>query len=144
MKEKIESLRRDQQEKLQKHNEMLNKLQREKELKALEKNLEKEKKQYNVERTAKAKEYQKKAMLESIKEKEEKVSRIKEDRDNALKNREIMRKMLVKELLAMRDGKLSEEYIREKYGGIHDDEVFEDMIMEMKKQVAPKGVSKLL
>lgn len=143
MKEKIESLRRDQQEKLQKHNEMLNKLQREKELKALEKNLEKEKKQYNVERTAKAKEYQKKAMLESIKEKEEKVSRIKEDRDNALKNREIMRKMLVKELLAMRDGKLSEEYIREKYGGIHDDEVFEDMIMEMKKQVAPKGVSKL-
>lgn len=143
MKEKIESIKKEQNDKLQKYNETIMKVQREKELKNIEKKFERERKLVNVERVNRAKLYEREVMVKKITQADRKVSQIKEDRDNAYRNRELMRKQLTKDLHLMRDGMIAEEVIRSKYGGIHDDDVFEEMIDKIKKEMGPKGSSKI-
>lgn len=142
MKEKIETIKKEQNEKLQRYNETIMRVQREKELKNLEKKFDRERKLFNVERIGKAKEYEREVMVKKLNEVDHKFSRIKEDRELAFKNREVLRKQLNKDLHLMRDGLISEEVIRSKYSGIHDEEVFEGMIADMKKEMGPKGVSR--
>lgn len=144
MKDKIESIKKEQNEKLQRYNETIMRVQREKELKNIEKKFDRERKLFNVERISKAKEYEREVMVKKLNEVDHKISKIKEDRELAFKNREVLRKQLNKDLHLMRDGLISEEVIRSKYSGIHDEEVFEGMIANIKKEMGPKGVSRML
>jgi hypothetical protein len=144
MKERIEALRKEQQEKEQKHQDLVNKMLREKQLKHIEKKLERERKLLNVERTNKAKTYEAQVMAKKIQADEIKAAKIKEDRENASKNRELMRKQLHKDLLLFREGNLGEDFIKAKYAGLHDDDVFDHILENAKKENAPKGVSRLL
>lgn len=144
IKERIEALRKEQQEKEHKHQDMVNKMLREKQLRQIEKKLERERKLLNVERTSKARVYEAQVMAKKIKEDELKAAKIKEDRENAAKNRELMRKQLQKDLLLFREGAIAEEYIKQKYQGLHEDSVFDTILDNAKKESAPKGVSKVI
>lgn len=143
MKERIEALKKEQQEKEQKHQDLVNKMLREKQLKHIEKKLERERKLLNVERTTKARTYEAEVMAKRIQADEEKAAKIKEGRENAHKARELMRKQLQKDLLLFREGALGEEFIKNKYAGLHDDDVFDSILDNAKKENAPKGVSRL-
>lgn len=143
IKDRIEALRKEQQEKEQKHQDMVNKMLREKQLRQIEKKLERDRKLLNVERTSKARVYEAEVMAKKIKEDELKAAKIKEDRENAAKNRELMRKQLQKDLLLFREGAIAEEYIKQKYQGLHEDSVFDTILDNAKKENAPKGVSKI-
>lgn len=144
MKERIEALKKEQQEKEQKHQDLINKMTREKQLKDLEKKLERERKLLNVERTTKARTYEQEVMAKRIQADEQKAAKIKEGRENANKARELMRKQLQKDLLLFREGALGEEFIKSKYAGLHDDDVFDSILDNAKKENAPKGVSRLV
>src|SRR3990167_7718462 len=111
-----------------------NKMLREKQLKHIEKKLERERKLLNVERTTKARTYEAEVMAKRIQADEEKAAKIKEGRENAHKARELMRKQLQKDLLLFREGALGEEFIKNKYAGLHDDDVFDSILDNAKKE----------
>lgn len=119
-------------------------LEREKEIKGLQKKINNENKIYHLERTKKANKLEMDNKIKKIKEVEDRALHMKMDRNEYQISRHHMMQKLKKDLEAMKCGSLKIEDIEKKYHFLHNDKEFQTMMIEIKKEIRELDRSKML
>lgn len=112
-------------------------LDRERHLRDLKKKIDNETKMYHVTRTRKANEFQRANMVNKLESINTKAKTMKEDRQDYLESRKFMVQKLKKDLDEMKAGMVSAQKIEQKYGFLHNDQEFQKMMGEVKKELHP-------
>ena len=115
-------------------------LDREKEIKELQKKIDRENKQYHVERTRKKNLFDRKKMITKLNVIDDRARKVKEDRTDYMESRKFMVQKLKKDLEIMKAGNLNIQEVEKKYAFLHNDKEFQEMMLETKKELHPGSV----
>jgi hypothetical protein len=118
-------------------------LEREKEIKGLQKKINNENKVYHLQRTKKANMLEMENKIRKIKEVEDRALHMKMDRNEYQISRHHMMQKLKKDLEAMRSGNMKIQDIEKKYHFLHNDKEFQAMMIEIKKEIKELDRSKI-
>lgn len=112
-------------------------VERKKELKELQKKINRETKAYHVERTRKANMLERQKMIEKLTSIDNRAKQVKEDRQDYMASRKYMIQKLKKDLEKMKAGLMTMDDIEKRYAFLHDDKEFQAMMIEMRKEIHP-------
>jgi hypothetical protein len=112
-------------------------LDRERELREMQKKLDTETKLYHVQRTKKANKFERERMINKLTTIDEKAKNMKDDRLDYIESRKFMVQKLKKDLESMKGGVLTITDIEKKYKFLHNDKEFQSMMSEVKKEIHP-------
>lgn len=110
-------------------------LERERELKNMQKKIDQEIKLYHVERTRKANDFERQKMINKLMDIDNRANMMKSDRTDYLLSRKVMVQKLKKDLEEMKAGVIDIDQIEKKYHFLHDDKEFQRTMMEVKKDM---------
>lgn len=110
-------------------------LERERDLKDLQRKIDKENKNYNVQRTRKKNIFDREQKVEQLTYIDNKAQEAKENRTDYMESRKLMVQNLKKDLEKFKVGLLSYQEIEKRYAFLHNDREFKTMIEETKKQI---------
>jgi hypothetical protein len=112
-------------------------LEREKQLKEQQKKIDRENKEYHVQRTKKQNAFERERMINKLTLIDNKAKHLKEDRFDYMESRKFMVQKLKKDLEKMKAGMIHITEIEKKYAFLHNDKEFQSMMAEMKKELHP-------
>lgn len=112
-------------------------LERERQLKELQKKINRETKAYHVQRTRKANHFEREKMIQKLTTIDTQAKQTKEDRLNYMASRKYMVQKLRKDLERMKGGLTTMDEIEKKYAYLHDDKEFQVMMQEIRKEIHP-------
>ena len=112
-------------------------LERKKELRELQKKINRESKAYHVERTRKANMLERQKMIEKLTTIDNRAKQVKEDRQDYMASRKYMIQKLKKDLEKMKAGLLTMDEIEKRYAFLHDDKEFQGMMIDIRKEIHP-------
>lgn len=112
-------------------------MERESEIKKLQRKIDTETKLYHVNRTKKANQFERAKMLAKLEEIDGKAKNMKEDRLDYAESRKFMVQKLKKDLEFMKAGGLGINAVEKKYEFLRNDKEFQKMMMEVKKELHP-------
>lgn len=112
-------------------------LEREKQLKDLQKKIDRESKEYHVQRTRKQNNFERKKMISKLNVIDDRAKQVKEDRTDYMESRKFMVQKLKKDLEKMKAGLLHIDDIEKRYAFLHNDKEFQAMMLETKKELHP-------
>jgi SMC interacting uncharacterized protein involved in chromosome segregation len=116
-------------------------LDRKKELREMQKKINRETKAYHVERTRKANQLERQKMIEKLTTIDNRAKQVKEDRMDYMASRKYMVQKLKKDLEKMKAGLLTIDEVEKRYAFLHDDKEFQVMMVEIRKELHPGRVS---
>lgn len=110
-------------------------IEREKELKDLQRNIDKENKIYNVHRTRKKNVFDREQLVTQLNYIDHMAQQKKDNRTDYVESRKLMIQNLNKDLEKLKGGLISIHEIEKKYAYLHNDQEFKHMLAETKKQI---------
>lgn len=112
-------------------------LERERQIKQMQKKIDKETKAYHVKRARKENQITRQKMVDRLNFFDKRAQQVKEDRMDYMASRKHMVQKLKKDLDRMRAGLTSIEEIEQKYSYLYNDAEFQLMMQEIKKELNP-------
>lgn len=112
-------------------------LEREREIKEIQKKAVRENRLYHLKRVQKANDFKMQKRVKKLEEVDKRAQHMKEDRQDYLESRKIMVQKLKKDLEEMKSGLISPQNIESKYAFLHDDQEFQRMMKEVRKEANP-------
>lgn len=112
-------------------------LERERQLKDMQKKITRERKAYHVERVKKANTFERQRMVEKLTFLDSRAKQVKEDRTDFMMSRKFMVQKLKKDLDNMKSGLITMNEIEKKYSYLHDDKEFLSMMQEIRGEIHP-------
>lgn len=126
--EKLDKQRRELQKKMQAYEHLMSEHEKQALLNMFQKRLDRDIREFEIEVNRRAFEYMRKLKAEKIIETDKRIERLKQDRDDFKKKREVIKGNLLKDIARMKHGDLTTDQLRTKYHYLHFDEDLNSMI----------------